>query len=294
MVSIPAPFAVDLSGSVVLVTGGSRGVGRGCALALGAAGATVYVTGRSRRVGLETDPREGDAAQALVGSIDETAAQVTERGGRGIPVACDHADDAQVAEVFGRIASEAGRLDVLVNNVFAIPEGHGPLYGTPFWQQPIALWDVMTTVGVRSHYVASWHAARLMVPAKSGLIVNISSFGAQSYQVNVAYGVGKAAVDRMSRDMARELRAQQVCVVSLWPGIVRTERVLSGELPYDTSSSESPEFTGRAIVALAADPQRMGRTGKPWVVAELASEYDFSDVDGTRPASLRRSEEPKT
>lgn len=262
---------------VALVTGGSRGIGRGVALALGDAGATVFVTGRTRR---------GEPA-SFPGSIDETAALVTERGGLGVALACDHADDAAVAAVFARIDAEAGRLDLLVNNVFSIPDG--PLYGTPFWDQPVAQWDAMHAVGLRSHYVAAQHAARRMIARRAGLIVNVSSFGAASYQVNVAYGVGKAALDRLSRDAARELRPHEVCVVSLWPGIVRTERVLSGELPYDTTISETPELTGRAVVALAGDPDVMRRTGKPWVVAELAAEYGFTDLDGTTPPSLREA-----
>ena len=278
-----APPARPLTGAVALVTGASRGVGKGCALALGAAGATVYVTGRTRR----------GASGRLGGTIDDTADEVTRRGGRGVALACDHADDAQVAAVFEQIARDAGRLEILVNNVFAVPEGHGPLYGTPFWEQPLAIWDVMTTVGVRSHYVAAWHAARTMAAAGAGLIANISSFGAASYQVNVAYGVGKAAVDRLTRDAARELRPRGVCVVSLWPGVVRTERVLAGDLPYDTSISESPELTGRGVVALATDPDRLRRSGKPWVVAELAAEYGFDDVDGSRPRSLRRPQEAR-
>ena len=265
-----------LEGHVAIVTGASRGVGKGVALALGAARATVYVTGRTRR----------GQAPAIGGTIDDTADEVTARGGRGIAIACDHADDDAVAAVFARVDAEHGRLDVLVNNVFAIPEGR--LHDVPFWEQPIAVWDTMMTVGLRSHYVASVHAARRMTVARAGVIANISSFGAASYQVNVAYGVGKAGVDRLTRDSARDLRPFGVTVVSLWPGVVRTERVLAGQFPYDTTISESPELTGRAVLAIAGDPQRAARSGKPFVVAELAAEYGFTDVDGTTPQSLRR------
>ncbi len=267
-----------LSDRVALVTGASRGVGKGLALALGDAGMTVYVTGRTRR---------GEAAHELGGTIDATADEITARGGRGIALACDHADDAAVEQVFTQIDRDHGRLDVLVNNVFAIPAG--PLYDTPFWDLPIASWDTMIDVGLRSHYVASVFAARRMVPVRRGFIVNISSFGAASYQVNVPYGVGKAGVDRLTRDCARDLKPHGVAVVSLWPGIVRTERLEAGQFPYPTAVTESAELTGRAIVALYTlpAPELAGRSGKPHVVAELAAELGFTDVDGSVPASLR-------
>lgn len=261
---------------VVVVTGASRGVGKGIALALGAAGATVYVTGRTRR----------GAAPAIGGTIDDTADEITARGGRGMAVAVDHARDDEIAALFERVDRDHGRLDVLVNNVFAIPDGK--MYDTPFWELPLAVWDTLLGVGLRAHYVASVHAAHRMTRARDGLIANISSFGAASYQVNVPYGVGKAALDRVTRDTARDLRAFGVTVVSLWPGIVRTERVLAGQFPYDTTISESPEFTGRAIAALYADRDRAARSGKAWVVAELAEDYGFVDIDGTRPPSLRK------
>lgn len=265
----------DLQGQVAVVTGASRGVGKGIALGLGEAGATVYVTGRSVAPG------------ALPGTIDETAAQVTALGGRGIAVRCDHAVDAEVEALFARVHAEQGRIDILVNNAFAIPDGQ--LSGN-FWELPIAQWDVMHTVGLRSHYVAGVLAARAMVQARRGLIVNVSSFGAKIYAISVAYGVGKAGVDRMSRDMGRELRPFGVTAVSLWPGIVKTERLLlePERLPFDLSNSESPQLSGRAVAALATDAGVLDKTGKALVVAELAAEYGFTDIDGSRPASLRR------
>jgi len=268
---------IERSDRVALVTGASRGVGKGIALALGDTGATVYVTGRTRR---------GDAP-TIGGTIDDTADEITARGGRGIALACDHADDSSVTDVFTRIDQDHGRLDLLVNNVFAIPAG--PLYDTPFWELPISSWDTMIDVGLRSHYVASVFAARRMVPARRGFIVNISSFGAASYQVNVPYGVGKAGVDRLTRDSARDLAKHGVAVVSLWPGIVRTERMLAGQFPYPTAVTESPELTGRAILALWALPAAdlAARSGKAHVVAELAAELGFTDIDGSVPASLR-------
>jgi dehydrogenase/reductase SDR family protein 1 len=268
----------QLSGKVAVVTGASRGVGKGVAVELGAAGATVYVTGRTLEAG----------AGPLPGTIGETAEQVTALGGKGIPVRCDHARDSDVAALFRRVADEQGRLDILVNNVFAVPDGR--LYGVPFWEQPISLWDEIHQVGLRSHYVASVYAAPLMIARPGGLIANISSFGAARFALNVAYGVGKKGVDRLAADMAHDLEPHGVASVSLWPGIVKTERLLAGigNLPFDPSTGESPRFTGRAVVALAADPGLMAKTGKRWVVAELAEEYGFTDIDGSRPRSLRK------
>lgn len=265
----------DLKGLVAIVTGASRGVGKGVALGLGEAGATVYVTGRTV------------APQPLPGTIGETADAVTALGGRGIAVPCDHAVDAEVEALFARVDREQGRVDLLVNNAFAVPDGK---LVAPFWELPIDQWNTMHTVGLRSHYVAAVFAARRMVAQKSGLIVNVSSFGAKIYAVNVAYGVGKAGVDRMSRDMGRELAPHGVTVVSLWPGIVKTERLLlePERLGFDTSKGETPQFSGRAVAALAADPKRLDKTGQSLVVAELAQAYDFTDLDGSRPASLRR------
>ncbi len=264
-----------LKDKVAVVTGASRGVGRGIAVALGAEGATVYLSGRTMDA----------ASEGLGGSLQQTAAEIDARGGRGVPVRCDHGFDEDVQALFARVESEQGRCDILVNNVFAIPSGE--LFGTAFWKQPIGFWDTMHRVGLRSHYVASVYAAPLLLKSQ-GLIANISSFGGASYQVNVAYGVGKAGVDRLARDMARDLEPHGVCSVALYPGVVRTERVLAGELPFSTEFSESPEFTGRAIAALFADPKRMDKTGCVHVVAELAEEYGFADVDGTRPPSLRQ------
>ncbi|MBA3391694.1 MAG: SDR family NAD(P)-dependent oxidoreductase [Deltaproteobacteria bacterium] len=268
---------MKLAGQIAVVTGASRGVGRGIALGLAEAGATVYVTGRTVSAG---------GAGGLPGTIGETAAEATALGGRGIAIACDHADDAAVATAFARIVSEAGHIDILVNNAFAVPEG--VMIGT-FWELPIDQWDTMHRVGLRSHYVAAWHAAPRMIARRQGLIVNVSSFGAKLQAVSVAYGVGKAGVDRMSRDMGRELRPHGVTAVSIWPGIVKTERQLAEQLGLDPSViGESPRFSGRAVAALATDPERLAKTGQALVVAELAREYGFTDLDGSQPPSLRR------
>ncbi|MBK7580350.1 MAG: SDR family NAD(P)-dependent oxidoreductase [Myxococcales bacterium] len=179
----------EQNSKLALVTGASRGVGRGVALALGDAGMTVVVTGRTL---------EGSR------SVRDTADEVTRRGGRGIALRCDHANDDDVRQVFRRIEAELGRLDVLVNDMFQIPSE--PMFGVPFWEQSLSLWDQMHRVGLRSHYVASVLAAPLMIPQKRGLIANISSFGGAGFQLNVAYGVGKAGVDRLARDMAHDLQ----------------------------------------------------------------------------------------
>ncbi len=267
----------DLANQVAIVTGGSRGVGKGCALELGAAGATVYVTGRS----------VGEADHPLPGTVGATAHEIDELGGTGIAVPCDHRDDDAVRALFERVTSEHGRLDVLVNNAFVVPDELTS--GLPFWEVPISNWDDMVDVGTRSAYVASVFAAPTMVGAGTGLIVNISSSGAEEYAWHVAYGVGKCALDRLTADTAHELAPRGVSVVSLWPGFVRTERIDvamgSAALPasLDVSSAESPRFTGRGVVALATDPDMQRWSGRAVAVRDLADEYGFTDVDGRLP-----------
>jgi NAD(P)-dependent dehydrogenase (short-subunit alcohol dehydrogenase family) len=275
-----------LEGKVALVTGASRGVGRGIALGLGEAGATVYITGRT--------VAEGKAAVALPGTIHQTAAEVAQFGGTCIPVQCDHCNDRDVEAVFQRIQAEQNRLDILVNNVWG---GYEYLNnGTEFWKEsgfwsaPVSRWDDMFQAGVRAHYVASCLAAPMMIAQQSGLIVNISFFAAQRDDKGVAYGVAKAASDRMAACMAHELRPYGVAAVSLYPGLVRTELVMKAAEYFDLSNSESPQFIGRAVAALAADPEIMQRSGKIWVAATLAQEYGFTDVDGKQPRPLRVEE----
>jgi NAD(P)-dependent dehydrogenase (short-subunit alcohol dehydrogenase family) len=265
---------------VVVVTGASRGAGKGIAIALGAAGATVYVTGRSLT--------EGDAA--LPGTIGATAAAVDAAGGRGIAVACDHADDSQVANLFQQVEQEHGRLDILVNNATCLPDGL--VDKGPFWEKPLGLSDLFN-VGMRSHYVASWYAAPLLLKSAAGLIVNTSSFGGRIYMHGPAYGAGKAATDKMAHDMAVDFRPHDVAVISLWMGLLLTERTKAvfeaePELYADmAATAEHPEFSGRIIDALSRDPERMAKSGQVWIGAELAQHYGVMDINGAQPPSHR-------
>ena len=265
---------------VVVVTGASRGAGRGIALALGATGATVYVTGRTRR--------EGEAP--LPGTVQATADAVSAGGGRGIAVYCDHADDSQVEALFQQVRGEQGRLDILVNNATVV---HDALTTSgPFWDKPLALVDILD-VGLRSHYTASWFAAPLLLANGEGLVVNTSSFGGRIYMHGPAYGAGKAGLDKMAHDMAIDFRPHGVAVVSLWMGLLateRTRRVFAAEpekYAGMAETAESPEFSGRVIDALARDPALMSRSGKVWIGAELGLDYGVTDTDGRQPLSPR-------
>ena len=254
-----------LEDKIAVVTGGTEGVGRGIATELAATGASVFVTGRSIR--------EGPLDSARV-----------------MGVRCDHRDDQQVAAAFDRVSNEAGPIDVLVNNVWGgyedMMENGAFTWSKPFWEQPVWRWDAMFAAGVRAHYFASQLAARSMVARRRGLIVNISFWSAQKHIANVAYGVSKAATDKMTADMAVELRPHGVAIVSLYPGLVRTEKVMQAADWLDLSNSESPEFIGRAVAALAADPDVMRHTGAVRVAAQLAIEYGFTDIDGKTPRPL--------
>ncbi|GAB4579491.1 MAG: SDR family NAD(P)-dependent oxidoreductase [Anaerolineales bacterium] len=272
-----------LTNKIALVTGASRGVGKGIALALAEAGATVYITGRTTK--------DGKLDEDLTGTVYETAEAATHLGGRGIALPCDHRNDAEVKAAVQRILDEQGRIDILVNNVwggyeYMVDENGEFTWFNKFWAQPISRWDAMFQAGVRAHYVTSVFTAGSMVARKSGLIVNISYWAGQKYGNSVAYGVAKNADDRMAKDMAQELREHNVAAVSLYPGLVRTERVLRDAQYFDMSNSESPEFTGRAIVALASDPNVMEKSGKILVAADLALEYGFTDIDGRQPIPL--------
>jgi len=273
----------SLTGRVAVVTGASRGIGKGIAAALGAEGATVYVTGRSVKAG----------DHSLPGTVGETAADVTKRGGKGVAVQVDHGDHAQIAALFEQVKREQGRLDILVNNAFTLSEDL--LAPKGFWEKPLTnleMWDV----GVASNFVAAWHAAQIMVPQKSGLIAAISGYVGVTYTYGVVFGTAKSAVDRMSRDMAIELKPHNVASVSLWQGLTFTER-FARNVENDPTMKErivtnplvgaTTEFPGRVITALATDPNVMARSGATYITAELAAEYGVTDVDGKIIPSLR-------
>jgi dehydrogenase/reductase SDR family protein 1 len=271
-----------MNSKVALVTGASRGVGKGIALGLGEAGATVYITGRT--------VEEGKAAVDLPGTIYQTAEEVSKLGGTGIAVPCDHVNDEEVKDVFQRIQTEQNRLDILVNNVWGGYEFFND--GTEFWNEkgfwttPISRWDKSFQAGVRAHYVASVLAAPIMIRQQSGLIVNISFFAAQRVDKGVVYGVAKAADDRMAACIAHELREHNVAVVSLYPGLVRTESVMKAAQYFDLSNSESPQFVGRVVAALATDLNIMQRSGQVLITAAVAREFGFSDIDGKQPRPI--------
>jgi NAD(P)-dependent dehydrogenase (short-subunit alcohol dehydrogenase family) len=264
---------------VAVVTGASRGAGKGIALALAATGATVYITGRTRN--------DGDSD--LPGSLATTVKEIDERGGAGIAVVCDHSDDAQVAAVFAQVEREQGRLDVLVNNAFAIPDGITSK--RPFWQKSLDQ-QMVLDVGLRSTYVSSYYAGPLLAGG-GRLVVNTSSFGGTCYMHGPAYGAVKAGVDKMAHDMAEDFRPFGVAVVSLWMGMLRTERTealfTSNDHRYATLTqhAESAEFPGRVVAALAQSPDRMAYSGRVLVGAELATELGVTDVDGRQPPSHR-------
>ncbi|MFF8386054.1 SDR family NAD(P)-dependent oxidoreductase [Streptomyces kanasensis] len=274
--------APDLGGKVAVVTGASRGVGRGIALALGAAGATVYVTGRSTRDGARTE--------GLPGTVDDTADEVTERGGKGVAVRCDHGSAADNEALAARVQADHGRLDLLVNNAWGGYERSSEVrFDAPFWDQPMWRYDLFAT-SLRAQYDVTRRLVPLMLPQRSGLVVGISFSDGDIYLGQVGYDVFKSAADRMCRDFALDLRKKGVAALSLHPGFVRTERVQAAwEAMGDGPASvvHSPEYVGRAIVALLADPAVMERTGQVLSTGDLAVAYGFADVDGRQPPPFR-------
>jgi dehydrogenase/reductase SDR family protein 1 len=248
------------------VTGASRGVGRGVAISLAESGYKVFATGRSIKVA------------TLPGAV--------------VKIRCDHLRDEETAAAFSLVANQGGQLDLLVNCAWGgyekMVENGNFTWTLPFWEQPVHRWTSMMDAGVRAAFVASSHAARFMLARRRGLIVNISFWAAQKRIGNLIYGVSKAATDKMTAEMAHELRPHGVAVVSLYPGLVRTEAVIqAAEAGWlDLSNSESPEFIGRVVAALAGDPDLMERTGKVLIAAAVAAELGVRDVDGREPKPL--------
>jgi NAD(P)-dependent dehydrogenase (short-subunit alcohol dehydrogenase family) len=273
-----------LAGRVALVTGSSRGIGKGIALVLAEQGATVYVTGRTVTPG----------TYYLPGTVGETAEECNRRGGKGIAVAVDHGDDEQVAALFQQVHREQGRLDLLVNNAFQLSDDL--IVAKPFWEKPLSNWE-MVDVGVRSNFVAAWHAAKIMAPQKSGLIAAISGYVGVTYTYGVVFGTAKSAVDRMARDMAIELKPHNVASISLWQNLTFGEKALynlerNPEMKKLTVTNPAigctVEFPGRVVAALLNDPDIMKRSGGTFINAEVAAEYGITDIDGRTIPSVRK------
>lgn len=268
---------------IALVTGASRGAGRGIARGLGELGYTVYVTGRTIQPGNAT----GWDGSVLPGTVAETAAEVTKAGGKGIAVVCDHADDAQVAALFDQIMREQGRLDILVNNATYIH--HQLIEKKPFWEKEVEAVEILD-VGLRSAYVASWHAAKIMVKQGSGIIAFGSSFGGSCYMHGPAYGAQKAGLDKFAHDMEHDLRGTGVVTVSIWMGPLITERsAIARETnpeQYDAfiKTAENPEFTAHIIDAIDKSPQREELSGNTLIAAEIAQTLGITDRGADRPS----------
>ena len=267
----PVSFTSALKGKVSIVTGGTRSVGEGIVKALARAGATVYLTGSS--------------------TPEETARAIAKETGNQnlFGVKLDHSDDTATAELYKRIQKEqGGQLDILVNNAIAgAPYILADDYdaNARFFERPIGMWDSVHRTGLRSAWLMSWHAAPMMVAQQSGLIVNISSFGAVQHYVDTSHNIGKTGLDRFSWDAGQELKPDGVTVVSLYPGLVMTDRVLAsyGEKVRTSKAKETPEFVGRAVVALQQDSALLDKTGKVVMAFELAEEYGYTDIDGNMP-----------
>lgn len=287
-----------LAGRVAVVTGASRGAGRGIAVELGAAGATVYVSARSTRAAPARGYEQLLALQkgsSLPGSIEQTAEEVTAAGGRGIPVRCDHGDETQVQALFAQLQREQGRLDLLVNNAWGGHESFDGAFERPFWEHPLAHWDSMIDRGVRHHLLAARAAAPLFVAQRHGLIVGTTFWDQGRYlRGNLYYDLAKAALVRLAFAFAEELRPYGVASLALSPGWMRTEFVLAA---YQTDEAhwhavpalartESPRYLGRAVAALAADADVLPRSGAALSVAGLARHYGFTDIDGRQPPAF--------
>lgn len=290
---------MSLAGKVCIVTGATRGIGKGIALQLASAGATIYITGRTLKA-------KGDAQ--FPGSLEITAQEIEARGGKCIPVQCDHKNDDDVKNLFERVTREQdGQLDILVNNAFSAFEMCMNSIKVPFWEMPLDAYDEMNQVGLRNHYLCSVIAARMMVPRKSGLIINISGHGGLIHTLNVPYGIGKEGCDRMAVDCGLELKQHNVAFVCLWPCAVKTEgtefvlknpkflALMAQEVGLDKNIiqenykfGESVEYVGKCVVHLAKDKNIMSKSGKIFITGDLGDIYGFLDDNGQKPINIRR------
>ena len=264
-----------LQGKIAVVTGASRGAGRGIAFELGSAGATVYVTGRSIK-GTTTDNRPE--------TIEETAEGVTSRGGKGIAIRCDHTNNNDVRNLFEQINREQGRIDILVNSVFGGSESSLPSgEGRRFWERPLEHWDAMIVAGPKAYLLTTRYAVPLMKQHKKGLIVNLTFFIKDKISGNLVYDLAMNAINRMTLGMAQELKDFDISAVAVCPGWMRTERVVDSGFEPEDGTTETTAYVGRAVVALATDSAISKVSGDTLMVAELARKYGFTDVDGTQP-----------
>ena len=270
---------------VAVVTGGSRGIGKGVARALAERGATVYIAGRSQAGGIHTSP----GGALLPGTIQEAVEEVNSLGGRGIAVACDLSVDEEIRSLFERVRQESGHLNILVNNAAYLNE---KMVVRPFWEAPVELANIID-VGLRCHHVATYYAAPLLIAKRRGLIVNISFYGNARVH-DPAYYASKAGLDKLAAVCAEHFTPFNVAAISLWPGYVATERMtqlmetdpgvkqLKEKMGFETT-----ELSGRVIRALYDDPNLLTLSGKTIITAEAAERYGISDLDGYEPKSSR-------
>lgn len=264
---------MSLEGKICVVTGATRGIGKGIAVALAEKGATVYISGRTT---------EGPL------SLDAAVQAINDAGGKGYSMQVDHGNDDEIAAFFDWVKKEAGKIDILVNNVYKIP--NPPAWGGGFWDHPIQIWDDQVGIGLRAHYVASWHAAPLMFEAgEGGLMINVSSPGGQSYHFSSSYGAGKAGLDRWTADAAIELKDKGIAAVVLYPGSVATEFIQANadRTGGDLSHAQTPLGVGRTAAALAEAGDLMERTGSIQWVEDLSREFDVRDENGNLAPAYR-------
>ncbi|WP_173916787.1 SDR family NAD(P)-dependent oxidoreductase [Halobacillus sp. Marseille-Q1614] len=267
----------SLKGKIALVTGASRGAGRGIAVELGKAGATVYVTGRSTR---------GKSTNGWPGTIDDTAEQIEAAGGKGIAVRCDHTNDSETAGVIEQIRREHGKLDILVNNIWGAHD-HS-IDDKPFWELSLKNWDTMFTAGVRAQLATNHFAIPLLRENSQALIIHTTFWDEYKYTGHFYYDLAKNALTRMSYGVSIELKQDNIAVIAVSPGFMRTELVLNyhqtdedhWQEDEDLKHTETPYYIGRGIQALARDPEVMKKSGQIITAGDLAKEYRFTDIDG--------------